>query len=570
MASSSSSTNNNEPRNNGHRTTRSRSGSTTQQQTTISNTTQQVVQQQSTTTSVNVPVEVSNNHNLLCCGGGAADCIHAQSSQQCNNESTTNNEQQLEVYYCGGGGCYELVFTTEYQQCDNCDKEFCEECYAKVKNQCHRCEDKLCETCFCEAEREGCPFCPDNNMELVPVVDAADDEQSTESSSSPESQLKGITLTNNYANVDLRRYKGTVYGFRARAGGRQGYDITIAVLPIEAAVLCTTNSYLCNQQPSNTITTDIIVAAYREQTEMVREYVDSERHRCGDTVGTKGSVLCRRELTWIDMISRIEVVLGRLETMKKFKKARSTDWKKRLKEVKSYFGLLKSLSLADLPATLPLTPWNNQETSTALSIINDCLKKKHTKGGRDINILKDISVLGHFFSGTSMLGHPVIHEGIFVEGGAYSKQKLLQMKMTELNVLVVLLYKWLADHHRKLFELYIPAEWRKKPGSHPKLTSNNLLSVIDIMKESVLDFSSINGVHSPHYTPIFLHKRSEVTSIVEDGCNVTADQWGWNKNEVLEKIDLPQLKQQFFALINSVSILLFVCLCCVIYIDVIM
>ena len=194
--------------------TRSRSGSTTQQQTT-SNTTQQVAQQQSTTPSVTAPVEGSNNHNLLCCGGGAADCIHAQSSQQCNNESTTNNEQQLEVYYCGGGGCYELVFTTEYQQCDNCDKEFCEECYAKVKNQCHRCEDKLCETCFCEAEREGCPFCPDNNMELVPVVDAADDEQSTESSSSPESQLKGITLTNNYVcllvldEVSMRRNKLT-------------------------------------------------------------------------------------------------------------------------------------------------------------------------------------------------------------------------------------------------------------------------------------------------------------------------------------------------------------------------
>ena len=83
------------------------------------------------------------------------------------------------------------------------------------------------------------------------------------------------------------------------------------------------------------------------------------------------------------------------------------------------------------------------------------------------------------------------------------------------------------------------------------------------MKESVHFFSSINGVYSEQYLPIFLHKESDLPSIEEDECNVTAEQLECSNKSVLEKIDWPRVKQQYKDLIGAVSIHLFVCLCCV-------
>ena len=255
------------------------------------------------------------------------------------------------------------------------------------------------------------------------------------------------------------------------------------------------------------------------------------------------------------MITRMEASLEKLQTKKKFKSARLSGWEERLNDVESFLEQLRDLRLDNLPGTLPPTPWHNQDTSVTIRIINDCKDTQHTKGDWDINILQKISVVGEYFSGTNSSGYPSAHEDILAEGGQPSKQKLLQMKMIELNVLVVLVYKWLVDHHRVLFESYIPKEWENEQDGHPALNDENLLSVIETMKESVHFFSSINGVYSPQYLPIFLQNQSDRTSIVEDECNVTAEQLVWSNESVLEMIDWQWVKQQYKDVIDAVSLI---------------
>ena len=141
------------------------------------------------------------------------ECAYGSTTQQ----TTSNNH--LTAYICGGSGCHNLEITTEHQQCDSCENEFCEKCFLKVTNRCDTCDNKLCDACFEDAERDGCPFCHDNDVESVSVV--VDGAEDTESSSSPESQLKDIT--NRYTNVKVAKgqsnsRKGTIYGFIANSG----------------------------------------------------------------------------------------------------------------------------------------------------------------------------------------------------------------------------------------------------------------------------------------------------------------------------------------------------------------
>ena len=286
---------------------------------------------------------------------------------------------------------------------------------------------------------------------------------------------------------------------------------------------------------------------------------------------THGPYLCRRENTWQATLGRLE---NSLKTMKEvdahFKKAVKScnDWQSRFKKVLEYLQQLMHLDISNLPAAndLPNCPWNNQDATGILKILDDCIGTTHAKGSWDINLLRELTVLGEYLSGVNSNGCPAIHQHLMVDAGEFSAQRLQQMKIMELNALVVLVFKWLAKSHHKLFEQYIPEEWSGSPLYHPILTSNNLLSVIEKMKTCVLAFSTNVGnvgVYAKKYTPIWLESQSNLFSnILPNGCNVTEEQWEWAKQSILdmihEPVNLDRITKQYSQLIAAVSNCLFV------------
>ena len=78
------------------------------------------------------------------------------------------------------------------------------------------------------------------------------------------------------------------------------------------------------------------------------------------------------------------------------------------------------------------------------------------------------------------------------------------MKVRELKLLPILVYRWLSKQYHAIFASSIPADWKALENFYPELTVDNLDESIGRMRTSILEFTLANDIRQAWYTPFFL------------------------------------------------------------------